>query len=531
MDRRTFLKQVGISATAMTLSAQLRAAATDSANPPNIVIIMADDMGYSDIGCYGGEIETPHLDRLAAGGLRFTQFYNAARCCPTRASLLTGLYPHQAGVGSMVGVGGKEPGYRGRLNESCVTIAEGLKRAGYTTLMSGKWHVTHYRYQNPEPTLHRGTWPLQRGFDRFFGTLAGAGSFFTPVSLMRDNEFIEPGDDFYYTDAINDEAARFITEADADKPLFLYTAHVAPHWPLHALPEDIEKYKDVYRAGWDDIRKQRRARMDEMGLIDPDWKLTERDPRVSAWEDTEHQEWEIHRMAVYAAQVDRMDQGIGRIIEALEDTGRLDNTLILFLSDNGGCDEIIQGQDTRHGYFARGGTTPDVFPGEPDTYAAYGYGWANASNTPYRKYKKWIHEGGAATPLIAHWPERIKEHGALRHQIGHIIDFMATCLDIAGAEYPETFNGHDITPLEGVSLVPAFQDKPLERAAPLYWEHLGNRGIRDGKWKLVAGKDAPWELFDMERDRTETNNIADDHPDRVAAMTADYETWAERVGV
>ncbi|HEX71780.1 MAG TPA: arylsulfatase, partial [Candidatus Hydrogenedentes bacterium] len=451
-----------------------------AATPPNIVIIMADDMGYSDIGCYGGEIQTPNLDRLAAGGVRFTQFYNAARCCPTRAALLTGLYPHQAGVGGMVGPGGREPGYRGRLNESCVTIAETLHAAGYTTLMSGKYHVTHYNYTDPEPTLHRASWPLQRGFDRFFGTLAGAGSYYAPVSLMRGNEFIEASDDFYYTDAISDTAAQFIREADADNPLFLYTAHVAPHWPLHALPEDIEKYKGIYRAGWDEIRAQRHGRMINMGLVRAEWPLTERDERVPAWDAAEHKEWEIHRMAVYAAQIDRMDQGVGRIIKALEDTNRLDNTLILFLADNGGCDEIIKGQDTRHGYFERGGTTPDVFPGEPDTYAAYGYGWANASNTPFRKYKKWIHEGGIASPLIAHWPAGIAGRGALRHQVAHVTDLMATCVDIADAAYPETRNGHDILPMEGVSLAPAFADKPLERTAPLFWEHIGNRGMRDG---------------------------------------------------
>ncbi len=530
MNRRTFLRQVGMGAGAMALPAFLRTAAAAGTTPPNIIIIMADDMGYSDIGCYGGEVQTPNLDRLAAGGVRFTQFYNAARCCPTRAALLTGLYPHQAGVGSMVGTG-KEPGYRGRLNESCVTIAEVLKGAGYTTLMSGKYHVTHYNYSNPEPTLHRESWPRQRGFDQFFGTLAGGGSFYDPVSLMEDNEFIEPGEDFYYTDAISDHAARFITKASAEKPFFLYTAYTAPHWPLHALSEDIEKYKTVYRAGWDNIREQRRERMIEMGLINADWPLTERDDRIKSWEETEHKEWEIHRMAVYAAQIDRMDQGVGRIIKALEDTNRLDNTLILFLADNGGCDEIINGTNTRHGDFARGGTTPEVFPGEPDTYASYGYGWANASNTPFRKYKKWIHEGGVASPLIAHWPAVIKDQGALRHQVSHVIDLMATCADISGADYPETFNDHAILPKEGVSIAPAFVDKPLNRPAPLFWEHIGNRGMRDGRWKLVAGKNGAWELYDLEKDRTELNNLAAEHPDRCRQMIADYETWAIRVGV
>jgi arylsulfatase A-like enzyme len=279
MNRRTFLRQVGVGTGAMALPAFLRTGVAAETTPPNIIIIMADDMGYSDIGCYGGEVKTPNLDRLAAGGVRFTQFYNAARCCPTRASLLTGLYPHQAGVGAMVGPG-KEPGYRGRLNESCVTIAEVLGGAGYTTLMSGKYHVTHYNYSDPEPTLHRDTWPIQRGFDRFFGTLAGGGSYYHPVSLMEDNDFIEPPEGFYYTDAISDHAAQFITEAPAEKPFFLYTAYTAPHWPLHALKEDIEKYKEVYRVGWDNIREQRRERMIKMGLIRPEWPLTERDERI-----------------------------------------------------------------------------------------------------------------------------------------------------------------------------------------------------------------------------------------------------------
>lgn len=530
LNRRDFMKQAGLGAAAMLMSPRARANAAQD-TPPNIVLIMADDLGFADIGCYGGEIETPHLDRLAAGGLRFSQFYNAARCCPTRAALLTGLYPHQAGVGGMVGRGGREPGYRGRLNESCVTIAEVLKTAGYTTLMAGKWHVTHYDYANPEPTLHPGSWPLQRGFDRFFGTLSGAGSFFTPVSLMRGNEFIEPGGGFYYTDAINDEAARFIREADADKPLFLYAAHVAPHWPLHALPEDIERYKDAYRVGWDALRARRHESLIDMGLINPEWKRTARDARVPAWEDEPHREWETHRMAVYAAQVDRMDQGIGRIIRALEQTGRMDNTLILFLSDNGGCAEVIQGTRRRHGYFPRGGTTPEIFPGEPDTFASYGYAWANASNTPFRRYKKWIHEGGCATPLIAHWPKGIAARNEIRHQVGHVIDFMPTFAGMAGASYPGEFNGHAIAPMEGVSLTPAFANRSLDREAPLFWEHQGNRGIRDGRWKLVAGDDEPWELYDMEADRTETQNLAADQPDRVEAMRQVHGAWATRVGV
>ena len=516
---------------AMTLSlSQPGSVRSDTAadERPSIVIIMADDMGFSDIGCYGSEIRTPNLDRLADGGLRFTQFYNAARCCPTRAALLTGLYPHQAGLGTMVGPS-NHPGYRGRLTERCVTIAEVLRTVGYQTLMSGKWHVSHYNYTNPEPTLHRESWPRQRGFDRFFGTLAGGGSYFTPVSLMRDNEFIEPGEGFYYTDAINDEAARFIDEADAG-PLFLYVAHVAPHWPLHALPDDIARYEGVYDVGWDALRAQRHARLIDAGLVSPDWPLTPRDRRVPAWDDAPNKAWEAHRMAAYAAQIDSMDQGIGRIVEALRRTGRLDNTLILFLSDNGGCAEIIQGVRTRHGHFPRGGTRPDVFPGGPDTYASYGIGWANASNTPFRLYKKWAHEGGIATPLIAHWPRRIADAGAIRHQVGHVIDLMATCVAIAGAEYPETFGGHDILPLEGKSLVSAFDNEPIEREA-LYWEHFGNRAVRVGPWKLAAEARGKWELYHLEDDRSEMNNLAAERPELVKKLAAMWDAWADRAFV
>ena len=497
--------------------------------PPNIIIILADDMGYSDIGSFGGEIETPNLDRLASQGMSFTQFYNAGRCCPTRASLLTGLYPHQAGVGAMVSPGDR-PGYLGRLNETSATFAEVLRQSGYQTFMSGKWHVTHYNYNDPEPTLHPETWPLQRGFDRFFGTLAGGGSYFTPVSLMSDNEFIEPGEDFYYTDEINDHAAGFIQEADKDNPFVLYVSHVAPHWPLHALPEDIDKFKGEYDIGWDMIRERRYKRMIDAGILDPSWPLTPRDDRVAAWEEAPDKEWEDHRMAVFAAQMYSMDKGIGRIIEALKNTGRYDNTLILFLSDNGGSDEVIQGIDTRHGYFERGGTTPDVFPGGPDTYASYAVGWANASNTPFRLYKKWMHEGGIATPLIAHWSEVIKPN-QISHEVGHIIDIMPTMVEMSGAEYPLELNDNALTPLEGISLLPVFKGEDREQHDAIYWEHMGNKAIRVGEWKLVSADNGDWELYDMETDRTEMNNLIQEYSQRAENMADKWEKWAIRAKV
>ncbi|MEX1116645.1 MAG: arylsulfatase [Akkermansiaceae bacterium] len=515
---------------AISLIASLLTIAT-AAPRPNIVLVMADDMGFSDIGCYGGEIRTPVLDSLAAKGLRFTGFYNAARCCPTRASLLTGLYPHQAGVGHMVDDHGKA-GYRGRLSKHSVTLAEVLRSSGYQTFMSGKWHVTPYHYSNPEPTLHRESWPLQRGFDRFFGTLAGGGSFYTPVSLMRDNEFIEvPGNDFYYTDAISDEAATYIRTAVPERPFFLYVAYTAPHWPLHARESDIASYKDTYQSGWDQMRENRYRKMSELGMIDPKTTLlSQRPENIPAWKDAEHQEWESRRMAVHAAMLTVMDEGIGRIVDALRETKALDNTLIVFLSDNGACAEVAKGTRTRHGKFARGGTRPDVMPGPPDTYAGFGREWAHASNTPLRRYKSSCYEGGIATPLVVHWPRGIEAGGGLRHCSSHIIDLMPTFAELAGAKYPAEREGQAVKPAEGVSLLPVFDSKPLP-ARPLFFEHEGNRAVIQDGWKLVALHKQPWELYHLAEDRTETKNLAAEQPERTRAMSATYEAWAERAQV
>jgi arylsulfatase len=519
---------------------------------PNVVLIMADDMGFSDIGCYGGEIDTPNVDKLAAGGLRFTQFYNTARCCPTRASLMTGLYPHQAGVGHMMSDRGVD-GYRGDLNNHCVTIAQVLKLAGYRTYMAGKWHVTrHWR-----ATDSNHNWPRQRGYDRFFGTIQGAGSFFDPYTLTRGNEFIVPdSDDFYYTDAISDNAAKFVAEHKPDRPFFMYVAYTSPHWPMHAKPQDIAKYKGRYDKGWDALRAERHRRMIEMGIVKAQWKITPRDPRAPAWDDAELKPWFCRRMEVYAAMVDCMDQGIGRIVTALQKTGQFDNTLIFFVADNGGCAEEygsrspvkpdpskpvepkpmqpgelqtrMQPAVTRDGRPLRTGR--GVMPGPADTYIAYGLPWANASNTPFRLYKHWVHEGGISTPLVVHWPARLKgeARGQLRHQPGHLIDIMATCVDVARADYPARYKDHEITPMEGRSLLPAFDDKPIG-PRPIYFEHERNRAVRLGKWKLVAqGGSGPWELYDLEADRTELNNLADQQPERVKRMAAMWQTWAER---
>ncbi len=513
-----------------------------TAKRPNIVLIMNDDMGFSDIGCYGGEVHTPNLDRLAASGLRLTQFYNTARCCPTRASILTGLHPHQTGVGHMMSDWDLD-GYRGDLNDRCVTIAEVLGDAGYATYMSGKWHVS--RHSGPDDAKH--SWPRQRGFGRYYGIIAGAANYFAPKTLTRENNPVElPAGDYYLTDAISDQAARYIAQhraSEPDTPFFAYVAYTAPHWPLHALSEDVERYRGRFDAGWDVLRQERLERMVDMGLIDPRWRLTDRDPTQLPWEEAADKEWQRRRMEVYAAQIDSMDQGIGRIVEALEQTGQLDNTLIIFLADNGGCAEELQprfGQNrqssairqdqTRDGRPVSFGNLPELMPGGEETYQSYGIPWANVSNTPFRLYKHWVHEGGIATPLIVHWPDEVQARGELRHQPAQLPDIMATCIEVAGATYLDERNGKPILPLEGYSMAPIFEDKPTSREA-LYWEHEGNCAIRMGQWKLVKRYPGNWELYDMEADRTEMHDLAANEPDRVRELADMWQGWAERCDV
>ncbi len=524
---------------------------------PNIVVILCDDMGFSDIGCYGSEIQTPNLDALAAGGLRFTQFYNTARCCPTRASLLTGLYPHQAGVGHMMDNRGVD-GYRGDLNAQCRTIAEVLRPAGYRTYAAGKWHVTRFTaFDGPKHN-----WPQARGFDRFYGTIHGAGSFYDPSSLVRDNTMISPIADpeytpetYYYTDALAEHAVRFVAEHQRDQasqPFFLYLAFTAAHWPMHALPEDIAKYDGKYDIGYQPIRKARYEKAAKLGLIDPAQPLG---PPAQDWDAVADKTWESAGMEVYAAMISRMDQGVGRLVAELRRTGQLDDTLILFLQDNGACAEF-QGREPKENHpnilrpdaptlpvmkptdFAAGGSVPfqtrdgfpvrmgdRVMPGPADTYVAYGPGWANVSNTPFREYKHWVHEGGISSPLIAHWPRGIPAKGELRREPSHLIDIMATCVDLANAAYPE-----DATPLEGRSLVPVLEGKPLDRDA-LYWEHERNRAVRQGRWKIVAKAGQPWELYDIEADRAETHDLAASHSEMVRDLAAKWDAWAKRAKV
>ncbi len=514
---------------------------------PDFLVILADDMGYSDLGCYGGEIRTPNLDALAAKGLRYTQFYNTARCCPSRASLLTGLHPHQADVGHMVS-DDEIDGYRGDLSPNAVTIAEALKRGGYSTCMSGKWHVSGSI--TPDGPKHG--WPCQRGFDEFYGIITGAASYYQPQTLTRNNEpAAADGDDYFLTDAISDEAVRQLRRhagKAGGRPFFQYVAYTAPHWPLHAHEEDIARYKGRFDAGWDRLREERIGRMVAMGILHENWKLSGRDPAVASWAVQPHKEWEARRMEVYAAQVDRMDQGIGRILEALKTTGRFENTVIVFLSDNGGCaEELGRGPDawirrmigrgacvgtveTRDGRPVRFGNSPEIVPGPEDTYCSYGLPWANVSNTPFRMYKSWIHEGGISTPFIVHWPAGIRTRGGLRHQPAQLPDVMATVLELAGIGYPESREGRALKPLEGVSMVPTFLDLPHAREL-LYWEHEGNRGVRKGRWKLVARTGSAWELYDMEADRSELQDLAQQHPRVVAELVARYADWAARCNV
>lgn len=540
------------------------AGAEESAKKPNIVVILSDDMGFSDLGCYGGEIATPNLNTLAAEGLRFTQFYNCARCCSTRASLLTGLYPHQAGVGHMMEDKGEAfPGYRGNLNHSSRTIAETLKPAGYRNYAVGKWHVTRFTGKNG-PKDH---WPMSRGFDRYYGTIHGAGSFFDPSSLVRDETMISPFADteyrpqtYYYTDAISDHAVRFVSDhakEHSSKPFFLYVAYTAAHWPMHAVPEDIQKYHGKYDQGYEPIRQARFEKGAQLGLIDPKQGMS---PRAGDWEMVADKKWEAAGMEVYAAMVDRMDQGIGKLVDELKRTGQFENTLILFLQDNGGCAEpmgrtgnkvhpnIVRPeqptlpamkpeefaaagsvpQQTRDGFPVRMG--PRVMPGGPDTYVAYGRGWANVSNTPFREYKHWVHEGGISTPLIAHWPQGISSPGELRTQPCHLIDIAATCKELAGTEYPQKVGKVAITPLEGKSLTVAFANQPLVR--DLFWEHEGNRAVRSGDWKVVAkGPGAKWELYNIAMDRTESKDLALLHPEKVRELVKKWEVWAKRAHV
>ena len=539
MNRRNFLRSVGTGVAGLTAASAFPSVAhgqNSRTSRPNVVFIMADDMGFSDIGCYGGEIDTPNIDELADEGLRFSQFYNAARCCPTRASALTGVYPHQAGMGFMMSEGDDLglPGYRSHLNDSCVTIAEVLGRAGYNTAMSGKWHLG----------TERPHWPTNRGFDHFSGILEGSSDYFDPgkgaLGFSRNERVDLGGEDFYMTDYISDEAVRYVEQmGEKDDPFFLYLPYTAPHWPIQAPEAMIQKYEGRYMDGWDVLREQRYARQKEMGLFSrTDWSLSPRDSGVPPWDEVGNKQRWDRKMATYAAMIEVMDQGIGRVMRTLERLGIADNTLVLFISDNGACAETA-------------GRGSEAVPGTPESFVGYHLPWANVSNTPFRLYKHWVHEGGISTPLIAHWPDGLEaEPGSITHEVGHIVDIMATAVDVADASYPGMHDGRSITSLEGESLVPLLKGRSRPGHSMLFWEHEGNRAVRQGRWKITSRShitwqlrtqysytgpfkpnDVRWSLYDMEADRTELNDLALEYPEKVSELARQYHRWADQVGV
>jgi len=495
-----------------------------AAQRPNILLILADDLGFSDLGCYGSRVSTPNLDRLAAGGIRFTQFYNAARCCPTRAALLTGLYPHQAGIGHMLGDWTKfGQAYSTGLNERCATIAELLRDASYRTYHIGKWHVGGLGKKDAR------NHPMNRGFGRAYGS-GGGGNYFTLRPLYLGREDVQAGDNFYATDAFTEYAVKFIEEhgrAPKDKPFFMHLCYTAPHFPLHAKPEDIAKYRGKFLNGWDAERVLRFAKQKDLRIIDVATRLSLRDPVAKAWVDVqepEKDEWDL-RMAVHAAMIDCMDQGIGRVLDAVRRIGAEQNTLVVFLSDNGASAEFLDSWPNPNR-----GHKPGSITGTRESHRCIEIGWANTANTPFRENKMWVHEGGIHTPFIAFWPAGIKATGGLTSEVGHVIDLLPTFLELAGAKYPKSFQGRDLLPPEGRSLVPALQGKALDPRT-LAWEHKGNRAIRVGDWKLVAQFRGDWELYDLQADRTELRNLASKMTGKVRELSAAWQQWADRVGV
>ncbi|MBD2752549.1 arylsulfatase [Spirosoma validum] len=508
-----------------------RASAKTTTNKPNIVLIMVDDMGYSDLGAYGSEISTPNLDRLAKEGIRLREFYNNSICAPTRASLLTGQYPHKAGVGYFdVNLG--LPPYQGYLNRESLTLGEVFRAGGYSTLLSGKWHVG-------KDSL---SWPNQRGFDKFYGILGGASDYFDtkplpfganpyPVALIKNNVRQHPKDNsYYFTDEIGTNAIQFLEEQRNDKkPFFLYTAFTAPHWPLQALPEDIAKYWGKYDQGWDSLRVQRLKRQKELGILTESQRIAQHDPEVPFWDKLTYDEkqfWKA-KMEVYAAMVDRMDQNVGRILAKLKELNQLDNTLIVFLSDNG-AQGGFNGNQLRRGLVRNTGPV-----GTAGSFDYQEQNWAYLSNTPLRQYKNNFHEGGFGTSFIAWYPKQIKP-GSIAKGTGHIIDLAPTFYELAGITYPATLNGIKTNPLTGKSLLPVLfgQAGEVNRGEPIFWERAGNRAVRKGKWKIVSTYPSyKWELYDLEGDRGETQNLAESRPDIVNELSADYVRWAEKNGV
>ena len=510
---------------------------------PNVILVLVDDMGFADLGITGSEIKTPNLDGLARSGALLTAMYNCARCCPTRASLLTGLYPHNAGIGHM-GANLGTPAYQGFLRNDSVTIAEVLRASGYRTLMSGKWHVAGDFMARDVDSWRVGDvdhpTPRQRGFDRFYGIVDGVTHFFSPHFMLEDDRRVEVfPDDFYFTDAITDKAIGMIEDSvAADRPFFLYLAHAAPHWPLHAREEDIAKYAGVYDEGWDAIRTARHEELNGRGVLKANWDISPRDQEVPAWSDIHHTDWEASKMAAYAAMVDRMDQSIGRLLATLKRLGQYDDTLILFLSDNGGCAEFMAEDGwakffpdhTNDGQQITMGNIPDLRPGGPLTYQSYDKPWANVSNAPFRLFKHYVHEGGISTPLIAHWPKRIaRPH--IAHEACHVVDLLPTILEATGSPYLTELGGHTIQPLQGESLLDLITGRDWSREQPIFFEHEGNCAIRKGAFKLVRKHGQGWELYDMDADRTELSDLAGTNAPLEKDLLNQYRAWARAAGV
>lgn len=494
--------------------------------PPNIVLILADDLGYSDIGCYGSEIATPNLDFLASKGIRFSNFYNQGKCCPTRASLLTGVYHHEAGMGGMVSTNDEDINfgpYQGFLNNQTITLAEGLKRAGYTTYMVGKWHLGE-RQQH---------WPTKRGFDKYFGLISGASSYYEILDQQKRKRIMvnngkpwqPPKENFYMTDAFTNKATSYISkhfEKDAEKPFFLFLAYNAPHWPLHALPNDIAKYENVYDIGWDKIRKNRYAKQLQLGIIDSTIPLSPPTPTITEWNKVDDKKDWASRMQVYAAMIDRMDQGIGKLLKQIKQSEKADNTLIIFISDNGGCAESVESRKL---------DLEGSKIGERGSYKAYKEPWANTSNTPYRYYKNWMYEGGIISPCIVYWPKEIKEPRIESKQYGHVLDIMPTFLEVAGVDYKNISNTKSLIPLKGKSIIPIFKNHKVIRHKPLFWEFAGAKAIRLDSMKLVKGKKTNWELYNLKNDPNELFDLSSEKSDIVVTMKQEYMAWASKVGV
>ena len=489
-----------------------------AAERPSIVLIMADDMGYSDLGCFGGEIRTPHIDQLALGGLRFTNFYSENMCWVSRAALLTSIY-HKTSL------------FNSTLHPRCVALPEVLAANGYRTMICGKWHLAG---------KNNTVYPNDRGFNDFYGILGGAASFYAPYSLSRNRQNVEseanedPG--YYFTNAISSEAVTLIRESRPEQPLFLNLAYTAAHWPLHAPPGEVAKYHGRYAQGWDALRSERLKRMKTLGIIPESLGLSPRHPNVPAWEDTDNKAWQQRRMEVYATQVTIMDRGIGEVIEALKETGRFENTLILFTIDNGGC-HVEYGVDrkgsylpekTRDGLPLRPGNIPGLMPGPEETYQSYGYGWANASNTPYRMFKQFDHEGGIRTPMIAHWPDGIADRGTLVRSVSHLIDIMPTVLEVCQAKAPDTINGATAIPTDGHSLAAAFRGKKVPDHKMLFFHHNKGRALRVGQWKLVSAKGGEWELYDLENDPLELDDRAGAEPDHLKELVDAWKAESKR---